>query len=99
MGQRHRSVALPLLPALPMPRDSPTTTMHHVKVTVDKLTVHTERTFAIARGSSDSFERVVLTLDEGGGAIGRGEAAPTDYYGQDAEAVAENLEGVTVRDS
>ena len=72
--------------------------MHRVKIRVEKLTVHTKRAFAIARGSSDSFERVVLTLEEGG-ASGRGEAAPTDYYGGDAETVAEALEGVEVRDA
>jgi L-alanine-DL-glutamate epimerase-like enolase superfamily enzyme len=72
-------------------------TMHRVKVRVEKLAVHTKRAFAIARGSSDSFERVVLTLEEGG-ASGRGEAAPTDYYGGHAETVAEALEGVEVRD-
>ena len=68
-----------------------------MKVRVEKLTVHTKRAFAIARGSSDSFERVVLTLQEGG-ASGRGEAAPTGYYGADAEGVAEALEGTQVRD-
>lgn len=71
--------------------------MLSVKVRVEKTTVHTKRAFAIARGSSDSFERVVLTL-QGDDATGRGEAAPTDYYGGDAEAVAEALERVRVRD-
>ena len=71
--------------------------MQRVKVRAEKLTVNTKRAFAIARGSSDSFERVILTLEEGG-AMGRGEAAPTDYYGADAEAVAEALEAVGVRD-
>ena len=71
--------------------------MSHVKVRVEKLTIHTKRAFAIARGSSDSFERVILTLEEADTA-GRGEAAPTDYYGGDAGAVAEALERVRVRD-
>jgi L-alanine-DL-glutamate epimerase-like enolase superfamily enzyme len=35
-----------------------------VKIGVKTLTVHTERTFAIARGSSDDFERVILTLEK-----------------------------------
>jgi L-alanine-DL-glutamate epimerase-like enolase superfamily enzyme len=64
---------------------------------VRKVTVHTERTFAIARSSADAFERVFLELDEDGLA-GRGEAAPTRYYGQDAEGVAAALEGVIIRD-
>ncbi len=71
--------------------------MLHVKIRVEKLTVRTKRAFAIARGSSDSFERVVLSLEEGG-ASGSGEAAPTGYYGGNAEAVAETLEAVKVRD-
>ena len=68
-----------------------------MKARVEKLTVYTKRAFAIARGSSDSFDRVVLTLTEDG-VSGRGEAAPTDYYGEDAEAVAGALEGVRVPD-
>ncbi|HEX8260258.1 MAG TPA: dipeptide epimerase [Rubrobacteraceae bacterium] len=68
-----------------------------MKIGVETLTVRTKRTFAIARGSSDEFERVMLTLEEGGVA-GRGEAAPTDYYEQNAAGVAEALERVRVQD-
>ena len=64
---------------------------------VRRVTVHTERTFAIARSSADAFERVILELEEEG-FPGRGEAAPTRYYGQDAEGVAGALEDVKVRD-
>jgi L-alanine-DL-glutamate epimerase-like enolase superfamily enzyme len=64
---------------------------------VRRVTVHTERTFAIARSSADAFERVILELEEEG-FTGRGEAAPTHYYGQDAEGVAEALGDVEVRD-
>jgi L-alanine-DL-glutamate epimerase-like enolase superfamily enzyme len=62
------------------------------------VTVHTERTFAIARSSADAFERVILEIEESG-VIGRGEAAPTSYYGQDSEGVAAALEDVEIRDS
>ena len=68
-----------------------------VKIGVETLTVRTKRTFAIARGSSDEFERVMLTLEEGGVA-GRGEAAPMDYYEQNVASVAEALERVRVQD-
>ena len=68
-----------------------------MKIGVETLTVRTKRTFAIARGSSDEFERVLLTLEEGGVA-GRGEAAPTAYYEQNAASVAEALERVRVQD-
>jgi len=68
-----------------------------VEIRAHRLTVRTKRTFAIARGSSDNFERVVLTLEEGG-ITGRGEAAPTDYYDQDAHIVVEALERTRIRD-
>jgi L-Ala-D/L-Glu epimerase len=64
---------------------------------VRRVTVHTERTFAIARSSADAFERVILELEEDG-FTGRGEAAPTRYYGQDAQTVADALEGVEIPD-
>ncbi|MBA2441963.1 MAG: dipeptide epimerase [Rubrobacter sp.] len=68
-----------------------------LEIHVDTVTVHPERTFTIARGSSDSFERVIPTLREAG-LSGRGEAAPTGRYGQDAAGVAAALRGVSVRD-
>ncbi len=68
-----------------------------MKIGVERLTVRTKRAFAIARSSSDAFERVVLALEEGG-ATGRGEAAPTSYYEQDAEGVAENFGRIKVHD-
>ena len=68
-----------------------------MKIGVETLAVRTKRTFAIARGSSDEFERAILTLEKGG-VTGRGEAAPTDYYEQNAASVAEALERVRIRD-
>ena len=68
-----------------------------LRTDVRTVTVHTKRTFAIARSSADAFERVVLEV-EGGGQTGRGEAAPTGYYGQDAAGVAAALRGVEIPD-
>ena len=68
-----------------------------LKIRVREVTVRTERTFAIARSSSDTFRRVILELEEDD-TVGRGEAAPTRYYGQDAESVAEALENVEIPD-
>ncbi len=68
-----------------------------MRITVEKITVHTKRTFAIARSAHDAFERVILTL-EGNGANGRGEAAPTAHYGQDADSAVEALRSVRVED-
>jgi L-alanine-DL-glutamate epimerase-like enolase superfamily enzyme len=64
---------------------------------VRTVTVRTERTFAIARSAADAFERVILEIEENG-AVGRGEAAPTRYYGQDAGGVEEVLGGVEIPD-
>jgi L-alanine-DL-glutamate epimerase-like enolase superfamily enzyme len=71
--------------------------MLFMEIQVERLTVQTRHTFAIARGSSDTFARVTLTLEERN-AIGRGEAAPTDYYNQDATSVAAALECIRIRD-
>jgi L-Ala-D/L-Glu epimerase len=68
-----------------------------LEMRIRTVMVHTERTFAIARSSADAFERVILEIREDG-LIGRGEAAPTSYYGQDAEGVAEALGNVKARD-
>jgi L-Ala-D/L-Glu epimerase / N-acetyl-D-glutamate racemase len=59
--------------------------------------VRTKRPFTIAHGSSEAFERVVLTLEEGD-TTGRGEAAPTSYYDQDAADVADALARIEVHD-
>jgi L-Ala-D/L-Glu epimerase len=68
-----------------------------VKTVVRTVEVHTQRTFAIARSSADVFERVVFEI-EAGGVTGRGEAAPTSYYGQDAGLVTLALEDVQIGD-
>jgi L-alanine-DL-glutamate epimerase-like enolase superfamily enzyme len=64
---------------------------------VRTVTVHTERTFVIARSSADAFGRVILEVEEDG-LTGRGEAAPTRYYGQDAEGVEEALRHAEIQD-
>jgi L-Ala-D/L-Glu epimerase len=61
------------------------------------LTVRTRRTFAIARSSADTFERVVLEVEEEG-EVGRGEAAPSGRYDQDAKGVASALGKAEIRD-
>lgn len=68
-----------------------------MQTSVEIVEVHTGRTFAIARSSADTFERVIFEIEEGG-VTGRGEAAPTGYYGQDAAGVAAALAGVEVED-
>src|SRR5215210_4289365 len=71
--------------------------MRGMRIVVDRITVRTRRVFAIARSSSASFERVILSLEEGG-ETGRGEAAPTAYYGAAPAEVAGALQHVEVED-
>lgn len=68
-----------------------------MKLRANTVTVHTKRTFAIARSSADAFERVILEIEEDG-IVGRGEAAPTGYYGQTAEEALSALEAVEIAD-
>ena len=68
-----------------------------MQTSVKLVEVHTLRTFAIARSSTDAFERVIFEI-EADGVTGRGEAAPTGYYGQDAAGVAVALGTVEVKD-
>ena len=68
-----------------------------MQTSVKTLEVHTRRTFAIARSSADAFERVVFEI-EAEGLTGRGEAAPSGYYGQDAAGVATALRNVEITD-
>ena len=68
-----------------------------LKLTAEIITVHPERTFTIARNSADSFEHAVLKVEEDGH-VGRGEAAPTSYYGESAEKARAALESVEVKD-
>ncbi len=59
--------------------------------------VHTQRTFTISRSSSDSFEEVILEVEEDG-LTGLGEASPNDHYSQTAPEVAAALENVHISD-
>jgi len=68
-----------------------------LQTSVQRLEVHTRRTFSIARSSADAFERVVFEI-EAEGVKGRGEAAPSAYYGQVASGVAVALEHVAIKD-
>lgn len=68
-----------------------------MQVRAEKITVHPEHTFTIARGSSDAFDNVVLSLSEDGH-TGLGLAAPSARYGQDAPAALDALREVEVRD-
>ena len=62
------------------------------------VTVHPKRTFTITRSSSDEFRQVVLEITTSG-LTGRGEAAPTSYYGQNADDTLEALQSIEIKDT
>ncbi|MFQ5680150.1 MAG: dipeptide epimerase [Gemmatimonadota bacterium] len=62
-----------------------------MKVTWEKLTVHTEYPFTISRSSREETEVVWLRI-ETGGVEGWGEADPAAYYGETADTVLAVLE-------
>ncbi len=68
-----------------------------MEIGVQRLTARTKRAFAIARSSSEVFERMVLTLGEDG-FTGYGEAAPTAYYGESAAEATSALDRVEIHD-
>lgn len=68
-----------------------------MEIGADIITVHTRRTFAIARSSSDTFRCVVFEIEDSG-LTGWGEAAPTAYYGQNADDACKALRSVRIKD-
>lgn len=64
-----------------------------MKVSWEKLTVHTEHPFTISRSSRTETEVVWVRIEEGG-VEGWGEADPSAYYGETADTVLAVLEGM-----
>jgi L-alanine-DL-glutamate epimerase-like enolase superfamily enzyme len=56
------------------------------------ITVHTKHPFVIARGGSSEYRVVRVTVTDGDGAEGWGEAAPNRFYGESVESVAAALD-------
>jgi L-Ala-D/L-Glu epimerase len=55
------------------------------------ITVRTKHRFVIARGGSSEYRVVRVTVTDGDGAQGWGEAAPNRFYGESVESVAAAL--------
>ncbi|MDQ3997410.1 MAG: dipeptide epimerase [Gemmatimonadota bacterium] len=51
------------------------------------ITVHTKHRFVIARGGSSEYRVVRVTVTDGDGAQGWGEAAPNRFYGESVQTV------------
>ena len=58
-----------------------------MKLTHEQVTLRTKHTFTIARGGSDEFRVVVVTVSDKDGATGVGEASPSRFYGEYADTV------------
>lgn len=58
-----------------------------MKLLFDRYTIHPRVAFAIARGSTASYERVRIRLVDDAGVEGWGEAAPNAFYGESADTV------------
>lgn len=59
----------------------------------ERFTVRTEHPFTISRSTREELERVRVRVEHDGEA-GLGEAAPTAYYGEDADSAVRALEAV-----
>ena len=63
-----------------------------MKLSWETLTVHTTVPFVIARGGTSEHRTVRVTLDDGDGVEGWGEAAPNRFYGETLETAIAALE-------
>jgi len=63
-----------------------------VKLSWNQLDVRLRQTFTISSQSLDVRRNVLVTLEAGGGIVGRGEAEPTPYYDETADSAIAALE-------
>ena len=63
-----------------------------MRLSFERVVVHTAEPFVSARGGNSEFARVRVRLRDGDGVEGLGEAAPSAYYGETAETVVAALE-------
>ena len=63
-----------------------------MKLSWEIVTVRTKHPFIIARGGSSEWRVVWVTVTDADGARGRGEAAPSRFYGETADTVVAALE-------
>ena len=63
-----------------------------MKLSWEIVTVHTKHPFIIARGGSSEWRVVWVTVTDENGEQGRGEAAPSRFYGETADTVVAALD-------
>jgi L-alanine-DL-glutamate epimerase-like enolase superfamily enzyme len=59
-----------------------------MKLSHEILSVHTKHTFTISRGGASEWRVVAVRVTDADGAEGWGEAAPSRFYGENADTVA-----------
>ncbi len=64
-------------------------------LTAEPMDLRTKHVFGISRSASDLFRNVLVTL-KAGGCEGIGEAAPSEFYGEDQESTLRALETMKV---
>ncbi|MEQ8516222.1 MAG: dipeptide epimerase [Chromatocurvus sp.] len=70
--------------------------MSHLKISVRKETLPLKQSFRIARGTVSEGHVVVVSIDDGHGQ-GRGEACPTEHYGETLDGVVSLIEDTAAR--
>ena len=65
-----------------------------MKISVKPIVLKLRETFRISREASDTRHNVVVRIIDDSGQTGVGEAAPSGYYNQTAQSVADVLEGL-----
>ena len=65
-----------------------------MKISVKPIVLKLRETFRISREASDTRHNVVVRIIDDSGQTGVGEAAPSVYYNQTAQSVADVLEGL-----
>jgi L-alanine-DL-glutamate epimerase-like enolase superfamily enzyme len=66
-----------------------------MKLAVDRFTIHPKVPFAIARGTTTSYDRLRVRLADDAGFEGWGEAAPNKFYHETAETAEAALRALT----
>ena len=65
-----------------------------MKLSYERVVVHTASPFVIARGGASEYTRVRVRLVDADGVEGMGEAAPSTFYGETADTVVAALEAL-----
>lgn len=63
-----------------------------LSASAERISLELERPFTISRGTTEHKENVVVTLEDAGGTVGVGAAAPAAHYGETADTVEAALE-------